>query len=196
LTGFLVPCFCRRLRGASWIGDLDAATLGAAWLGAVVGDGHRFTIALRREAVAGYAVGGEPHDDGVGAILGELLVVCIIAHIVGVSLHFELQRLIGDDKILDLLQYGVRCGLQGRLIEVEKHAIKCHVTRLRETGTEIVSGVGDGDGVSVVVVMQDCPDVAAVLRVMSGEARVRPHELFDDLPSRLGERVAVCRHEH
>jgi len=72
LTGFLVPCFCRRLRGASWIGDLDAAILGGAWLGAVVGDGHGFTISLRRDAVAGYAVGGEPRDDGVGAILGSL----------------------------------------------------------------------------------------------------------------------------
>lgn len=72
LTGFLVPCFCRRLRGASWIGDLDAAILGGAWLGAVVGDGHGFTISLRRDAVAGYAVGREPRDDGVGAILGSL----------------------------------------------------------------------------------------------------------------------------
>lgn len=84
--------------------------LGAAWARCRCQRRHGFTISLRHEAVAGYAVGGEPRDDGVGAILGELLVVGVIAHVVGMSLDFERQHLVSDEQVRDLLQDGVGCG--------------------------------------------------------------------------------------
>src|SRR5437868_3621956 len=72
--------------------QLDAAVALAAVGGCVVGNGLRLAEALRRNCSCRYTLLHKIITDGLGALLGEALVVVVGADGVGVAFDGDLQR--------------------------------------------------------------------------------------------------------
>jgi len=85
LTGF---------RRASRVGDLDPTILCAPLVAAIVGDGFGLAVALGREPLRRDAVLRQPRHHRLRARFRKRLVIRVVADVIRVALHLQLQRLI------------------------------------------------------------------------------------------------------
>ena len=118
------------------------------------------------------------------------MVIRVVADVVGVTLDLQLQRLIRRHDIRRRLQRCVGRWLQGRLVEVEQHALEHDVARLRQGCPQVHQPrVCHVDGVPAGAIRRHHgPDVPAPLRVMS------PNDagpFLHNRPAAFGERIAI-----
>ena len=101
-------------------GDFHATVHRTTLAGAVVGDRHGLALAGDHHLGGGNTLPGQVVGHGIGATLGQLHVVGVGAHAVGVTDHIDgLVAGAGVDLGSGVVQHGDDAGLQTGAVEVE-----------------------------------------------------------------------------
>ena len=103
--------------------ELDAAILLTARGGVVRCDGIGFAHSGGGNVGGGDSLFGQEIAHGIGALLGELLIVVVGADAIGVAFQLELEARICQEDSRDLGHFLAGTGLQGIFVEIEEHVV-------------------------------------------------------------------------